>query len=155
MNDHREVRRNLLKILGSIPLTLSLGCSPEQADTADSGLQASATAGVQDLVAGVGHWPATQKNRIADFADRLLTAPGGREYFEQAASVVERIAAKLPGAMTDRDGIDLNAFTTVERELLLRFVRQFYSYLEVRNQVSGEPSFGECQTDPLFYTRLD
>lgn len=153
MNQNQKVRRDLLKILGSIPLGLTVSCSPKPPDSVDAVPPATNNSTVGVLVRSLGHWPDSDAAQAAAFTDRLITSPGGEHYTGDGASLVTAIARKLGDAATQRS-IELAAFTVDERELLLRFVQQFFSYLEIRNQISGEPVFGECQADPLFYTRL-
>ena len=153
MNQQRRVRRDLLKILGSIPVGLAVGCSPKQPDSFDSGSATADDTAVSVLVKSIGHWTEKDAAQAAAFTDRLIASPSGQFYLSEGASLVTGIAQKL-GATATSSSIDLAAFSTDEKEVLLRFIQQFYSYLEIRNQLAGEPVFGECQAAPLFYTRL-
>ena len=154
VNDHRKTRRDMLKILGSVPISFVLGCSDEQPETPAGPSATAGNSALGDVVASIGHWTENREVLAVAFADRLLLSPSGKQYLGEVASLITRIANKLPQAAKNPDSIDLAVFTSTERDLLLRFVGRFYSYLEVRNQVYEEPVFGECQADPLFYTGL-
>jgi len=153
MNKRQKVRRDLLKILGSIPVGLAVGCSPKEPDAFNARSVGTGDAAVGVLAKSVGHWTEKEATQAAAFTDRLIASPGGQFYLGEGASLVTGIAQKL-GATSASSSIDLTAFSGDEKEVLLRFIQQFYSYLEIRNQLCGEPVFGECQADPLYYTRL-
>ena len=154
MNQHKKLRRDLLKILSSIPVGLTVGCSPDQPDSIDRVSPTADDSALGVLVKSIGYWTQEDSAQATAFTARLIASPSGQYYLDEGASLVTSIIGKLPDAIIDNDRIDLSAFTGPERELLLRFIQQFYSYLEVRNEVAGEPVFGKCQADPLFYTRI-
>ncbi len=67
--------------------------------------------------------------------------------------MIKKIAARIPNNSIGLGKIDLGDFPEEERTVLIQFVQQLYSNLEIRNITTGEPVFGMCQTDNLFYTK--
>ena len=149
MSLHRDVRRWLLKVLAALPVGVVLGCGrgpDEKFDVQEA---------VQILMARLGPFPENRPEEIADLSTRYLESPAGKKLIADGSDLLLRIAGQLSRGSDQLATLNLRAFSALERQWLLDFVRQLYSFLEIRNRVCGEPIFGECQADPLFYTRLD
>lgn len=148
---HDAARRRLLKVLSALPLGLSLGRATAQEEPA--GIVALAEA-IHLLIARLGPFGPQRSAMIDDLAARFMASPpGGQLMADGGAALILRIAGQLPAAEGQLARLDLTALDEPARAWTLAFVRQLYSFLEVRNRVAGQPVFGQCLGDGREYTR--
>jgi len=148
-------RREFLKVLIALPGWFMLACNGEERQ--ESGVQIdsrSSEEAIKKLVILLGSWSASEKKEAEDFANRFIAASNNTNpHLSKSGTLIQSIAGRLSTESGNLNEIDLKKFPEEERQLLIQFVQQLYSYLELRNRICGEPKFGECQTDKIFYTR--
>jgi len=140
-------RREFIKVLMSMPVGYyAAGCAPGSDATAPDPL------GV--LVLALGPWSEGQRERAEEFTQRFLAAEQVVGlYRPDSDGAIESIAARFPdGAMAVAD-LDLTTFSAEEREFVVPFVQQLYSFIEVRFDIANEPRWGECLGERTRYTQ--
>jgi hypothetical protein len=151
-NWHPE-RRELLRLLASLPVGLAVGSDLEQEAAAEAALT-SAEESLAALIRLLGPWPDSERRVAERFARRFLEAPHAvAPYLPDAAEVGQSLARRFRGEPSALKEVDLRELPDAERELLLRLVKQLYSFIEVRFLVAGDPPYGECQSDRMLHTR--
>jgi hypothetical protein len=147
-------RRAILRFLLTLPLALFFGCKPRVQTPIVEAPAPSPEEALRRLILLVGPWDEGQRKPAEDFARRFLTAENAvSPYLPASAATVQSLAGRFPAGTMAVGEIDLATLPEEERGLLLQLTRQLYTYVEVRFYVNGEPPWGECQRDPLRYTR--
>ncbi len=147
-------RRELIKLLVSLPIGLAVGCDTEQRKSDTGAPLLSPEESLRKLVLVLGPWSTSDKEEADDFAQRFLKAGhASGQYLAEASELVQNLASRFPAETMAMDEIDLRNLPAKERELLTRLTSQLYSFIEVRFYVSNEPSWGLCQGDNTWHTR--
>lgn len=147
-------RRVILRFLLTLPLALFFGCKTRVLTPASEASAPSPEEALHRLILLVGPWDEGQRKPAEDFAHRFFATENAvSPYLPASAAVVQSLAGRFPAGAVAVGEIDLATLPEEERELLLQLTRQLYTYVEVRFFVNGEPPWGECQKDPLRYTR--
>jgi len=153
MKELLKSRRKFIKVLTALPVGIVIGCSPETQDY-NAQVLMSPEDSIKKLIIILGPWPAEEKWKAENFANRFLSAPHNTSpYLPQSSELIQNLARRFPSESASLKEIDLSKLLQEEQQLLIQFVQQLYSYLEIRNIISKEPYFGECQVDNLFYTK--
>ena len=144
-------RRNFLKFLSLLPLGFVFGCKSDSWDSDVPITQLDTQGSFKKLIVAFGPWSSDEKAKAGDFAKRFVSASGNTVPY--SGEMIKKIAGRIPDGSVGLKKIDLTIFPDDERKILVQFVQQLYSYLEVRNYTVGEPEFGLCQVDKNFYTK--
>lgn len=133
---------------------LAVGCKerrePEPSQTGQ-GATAGATPldlrqSLAALVLALGPWRAEQLGVAENLMHRYVTAERLRGY-EDAAPQIIAIASRFPAGARALGEIDLNMFSEIERQTLLRVLHDLYAIQEVRFFLAGQPPPGACMGD--------
>jgi len=144
-------RRDFLKFLSLLPIGFMFGCGSESEDGEETSEQLETEESFKKLILALGPWSSNQKAEAENFAERFVAASGNTDPYPDG--LIQKIAGRIPDRSIKLKKIDLGNFPEGERKLLIQFVQQLYSYLEIRNIITGEPVFGMCQADNLYYTK--
>ncbi len=141
-------RREFIKVMISLPLGYyAVGCAGE------SGTQAQAA--LAKLVLALGPWSDGERERAEEFVGRFLAAEQiVGLYLPESREVIENLAGRIPDGAMAVGELDLSALSREERELVVPFVQQLYSFIEVRFDISNEPRWGECLGERTRYTQV-
>jgi hypothetical protein len=143
-------RRDLLKSLVVIPAGVAAGCDSARRVTP----LLSAEDSFKKLIFAIGPWVAEEKETADNFSSRFLRLKHVRSSFlSENGETIRQLASYFPEGTMALKEVNLGDFSTDQREVLLSLIRQVYDLLEVRFYVSGEPPYGECQTDTIRHTR--
>lgn len=157
MKDCDTNRRQFLRLMLSMPMAFTIGC--------DSNLQKSSGSSViisklnpeeslKKLILLLGPWSADEGDVAQAFASRFLEAKHTvSPYLPKSSELVQSLASRFSDEPIPFEQINLQNLTTKERELLMKLVKQLYSFIEVRFIVSNEPPWGNCQVDRTRHTR--
>jgi len=143
-------RRDFLKFLSLLPIGFMFGCGSES-DREETTEQLETKESFKKLILALGPWSSNQKAEAENFAKRFVAASGNTDPYPEG--LINEIASRIPNNSIGLKKIDLGTFPKDERKLLIQFVQQLHNYLEIRNIITGEPVFGMCQTDNLYYTK--
>lgn len=148
-------RREFLKALIALPGWFVLACNGEERQETGVHIDSrSSEEAIKKLVILLGPWSASEKEEAENFANRFIAASNNTNpYLPKSGELIQSVASRLSTRSGNLNEIDLKEFPGEERQLLIQFVQQLYSYLELRNRICKEPQFGECQIDKIFYTR--
>jgi len=143
-------RRDLLKSLVVIPAGVATGC--------DSGRKAapllSAEESLKKLILAIGPWAVGDRETAENFASRFVRSRDtASSLISGSGETMRHLASCFPEGTLALKEINLDAFPADQRGVLLSLVEEVYDLLEVRFYVSGEPPYGECQTDTIRHTR--
>jgi len=151
--DHDLERRELLKLLVTLPVGLTVGCQLGGPESADRSTLLSPEESLSRLIQLLGPWPEAERRAAERFAERFLAAPHAvGPYLPGSSELVQSLAGRFPAEVFGIQEIVLEDLSPPERELLLNLVRQIYSLIEVRFHVAGEPAWGLCPEDRLRHT---
>lgn len=151
MNKLKYSRRDFLKFLSLLPIGFMFGCGSDSSDSDENGEQLETEKSFKKLILAFGPWSSNQKAEAENFAERFVAASGNTDPYPDG--LIQKIAARFPDNSIGLKKIDLGNFPEGERKLLIQFVQQLHNYLEIRNIIAGEPVFGMCQADNLYYTK--
>jgi len=147
-------RRELLKVLLTLPVGLTVGCDLGGPDSADRSPLLSPEESLTRLIQLLGPWSESERRATERFAERFLASQYAVGNFLPGSSeLIRSLAGRFPADAIGFREVDLNGLPPEERELLLTLVKQLYSFVEVRFLVSGEPPWGECPEDRLRHTQ--
>ena len=147
-------RRELIKLLISLPIGIAVGCDSEQQESAIHTPLLNPEESLKKLTLLFGPWSATHKRTAERFANRFLKAQHAvSPYLPESSELVQRLASRFPAEAIALREINVRNLPAKERELFLKLVGQLYSFIEVRFLVCNEPQYGSCQTDRMMHTR--
>ena len=147
-------RRELLKLLLTLPVGLTVGCEFGGPESADRSPLLSPEESLTRLIQLLGPWSESERRATERFAERFLTAQHAvGPFLPDSIELVQSLASWFPADAIGFREVDLNGLPQEERDLLLTLVKQLYSFVEVRFLVSGEPPWGECPEDRLRHTQ--
>jgi hypothetical protein len=150
MRKHTLHRRDLLKSLIVIPAGVASGCDSARREAP----LLSAEESLKKLLLAIGPWGAEDKEAADNFSSRFLRSEHVKSLFlAENSETVCQLASHFPQGTMALKEVNLGNFPTDQREVLLSLIKQVYDLLEVRFYVSGEPPYGECQTDTIRHTR--
>ncbi len=155
MKRHEIQRRELLRLLASLPIGLAIGCETggpvAPARVAALGPRDS----LKKLILLLGPWPAADSSAADDFARRFLAAEAvAGPYLTGSGDLLQSLAGRFPDDAMSLGEVDLGSLPPEERDLLISLAKQLYSFVEVRLLLSGDRPYGQCQGDPLRHTRV-
>jgi hypothetical protein len=136
------------RLLAFIPLAGVTGC------ISDTKSKLSPEESLKRLIFIVGPWTLEDHSIAEDFAKRFLATNYANEYLPKSVKLIESLSEQITEDTTTVKEIDLGNIPVEEQELLVTLTKQLYSFVEVRFYVSNEPSWGECQGDPKWHTRI-
>jgi hypothetical protein len=143
-------RRDFLKFLSLLPVGFMFGCKGDS-DREEITERLETKESFKKLILALGPWSSNQKVEAENFAERFVAASGNTDPYP--VGLINKIATRIPDNSIRLKKIDLGNFPKDERKLLIQFVQQLHNFLEIRNIITGEPVFGMCQTDNVFYTK--
>ena len=139
-------RREFIKVLMSLPLGYAVGCAVESGTTPQESLG--------KLVLALGPWSDGDRERAEEFAARFVAAEHlVGLYLPESRGAIESLARRFADGALAVGELDLAALSTEEREFAVPFVKQLYSLIEVRFDISNEPRWGECLGERTRYTQ--
>ena len=135
------------KVIAFIPLVGVVSCISE----AKSKL--SPQESLKRLIYIVGPWTLEDHSIAEDFAKRFLATDYANEYLPKSVNLIQSLSKQLSKESAAVKEIDLN-LPIEEQELLITFTQHLYSFVEIRFYASNEPTWGECQGNPKWHTRI-
>jgi len=100
----------------------------------------------------LGPWTAADKEEAEDFASRFLKSKYNvGAYLPQSSKLIQNLASHFPEQTIAAKEIDLRKLPSREKGLLLKLVRQLYSFVEVRFYVSNQSPWGDCLGDGTWW----
>lgn len=146
-------RRELLRLLVTLPVGLTVGCKLGGPESAAISSVVSPEESLSRLIQVLGPWPEAERRAAERFAERFLAAPHAvAPFLPDSGELLQSLAARFPTEALSVEEIDLEEMPPEKRELLQNLARQLYSLVEVRFHVAGEPPWGECPEDRLRHT---
>ncbi len=146
-------RREVLRLLLSLPVGMTVGCDLESRESANRTSLPSPEESLTRLIQMLGPWSGEEEKAAERFGERYLAAQHAVGTFLPGSSeLIRSLASRFPADAIGFREVDLNGLALEERELLVTLVKQLYSFIEVRFVVSGEPPWGECPEDRLRHT---
>ena len=136
------------RLLAFIPLTGVIGC------LSDAKLKLSPEESLKRLIYIFGPWTLEDHSIAEDFAIRFLATNYANEYLPKSVNLIQSLYKQIPEKTSSVKEIDLGNIPVEEQELLITLTKQLYSFVEVRFYVSNEPSWGVCQGNPKWHTRI-
>ena len=136
------------KLLAFIPLAGVIGC------ISDTKSILSPKESLKRLIYIFGPWTFEDHSIAEDFAKRFLVTDYAKEYLPKSVSLIQSLSRQISKKTTEVKEIDLSNLPEEEQELLVTLTKQLYSFVEIRFYVSNEPSWGHCQGDPKWHTRI-
>lgn len=136
------------RLLAFMPLTGVIGC------ISDAKLKLSPEESLKRLIYIFGPWTLEDHSIAEDFAKRFLATNYANEYLPKSVNLIQNLYKQIPEKTSSVKEIDLGNIPVEEQELLITLTKQLYSFVEVRFYVSNEPSWGVCQGDPKWHTRI-
>jgi hypothetical protein len=154
MKDHVPGRRKFLKIMILLPMAFVIEVNPLLYNAVAYAATLSPRESLRKLVLLIGPWSAGEKKVAEDFGRRFIASEHAvGQYLPESSKLVQSLASRFSAETLGAEEIDLRKLPTEEQELLMKLVKQLYSFVEVRFQVNKEPEWGECQTDTARHTR--
>jgi hypothetical protein len=154
MKRHEIERRELLRLLASLPIGLAIGCGTGESIAPARGAPLSPRDSLRKLVLLLGPWSDTDRGAADDFVRRFLAAePVADPYLTGSAALLQSLASRFPDGTMALQEVDLGSLPPEDRDLLIALAKQLYSFVEVRFLLSGDRPYGQCQGDPLRHTR--
>lgn len=136
------------KLLAFIPFVSVVGCIPDQ----DSKL--SPEDSLKRLIYIIGPWTIEENLIAEDFATRFLKTDHAKQYLPTSVELIQSLSKQIIEETKAIKEVDLKNLTKEEQEVLINLSKQIYSFVEVRFYVSSEPSWGECQGNSMWHTRI-
>lgn len=136
------------RLLAFIPLTGVIGC------ISNDKLKLSPEESLKRLIYIFGPWTLEDHSIAEDFAKRFLATNYANEYLPKSVNLIEGLHKQISEKTSSVKEIDLGKIPVEEQELLITLTKQLYSFVEVRFYVSNELSWGVCQGDPKWHTRI-
>ena len=134
------------KLLAFIPLAGVVSCVGESKLSAEESLKR--------LIYIVGPWTLEDQSIAEDFTNRFLITDFAKEYLPKSVDLIQSLSKQISKETTNVKEIDLGGIAIEEQELLITLSKHLDSFVEVRFYVSGEPSWGVCQGNPKWHTRI-
>jgi hypothetical protein len=136
------------RILAFIPIAGVIGCLSE----ADS--KKAAEESLKVLIYIVGPWTLDDQSIAEDFAERFLATDYANQHLSKSVDLVKSLSKQIQKKPAVVKEIDLNNLPEDEKESLVTLTKQLYSLVEIRFYVSNEPTWGACQGNPKWHTRI-
>ncbi len=136
------------RLIAFIPFAGVIGCLSET----DS--KEGAEESLKRLIYIVGPWTLEDQSIAEDFAKRFLATDYAKQYLSKSVNLVKSLSKQIPKEPAVVSEIDLNNLPKEEQELLITLTQQLYSFVEIRFYTSNEPSWGECQGNSRWHTRI-
>lgn len=136
------------RLLAFIPLTGVIGC------ISNDKLKLSPEESLKRLIYIFGPWTLEDHSIAEDFGKRFLATNYANEYLPKSVNLIESLHKQISEKTSSVKEIDLGKIPVEEQELLITLTKQLYSFVEVRFYVSNELSWGVCQGDPKWHTRI-
>jgi hypothetical protein len=145
MKDYDPDRRQFLIVITSLPVVLVIGCGSEITQPVARAPLLSPEKSLKKLISLLGPWQNTDKEDAEDFARRFLKAKYlVSDYLPKSDKLIQNLASRFPTDTMAIKEVNLGNLPVKEQELLLRIVKQLYSFIEVRFFVSNETPWGVC-----------
>jgi hypothetical protein len=154
MKDYDPKRRQILRILLCLPTGFMIGWDSERRTSCAHPRPPTPAESLKRLILLLGPWSSADRKKAEDFAERFLKAKQvARPYLSSSGNGLQTLATRFPSNKMAIQKIDLRNLPPKEQQLLMRLVRQLYSFTEVRFYIRNEPPWGECQDDTTRHTR--
>ena len=105
-------------------------------------------------VAGIFYTKALEIGDIIILEENILTWYNKTIDLSSYTSELGDYTIKFEGHVGVVEDINLKKIPKEEHELLIVLGKQLYSFVEMRFYVSNEPSWGECQGNSMWQTRI-
>jgi len=136
------------KLLAFIPIVSFVGCISDQ----DSKL--SPEDSLKRLIYIIGPWTIEENLISENFAKRFLKTDHAKQHLPTSVKLIQSLSKQIIEETQAVKEVKLDNLTKEEQEVLINLSKQIYSFVEVRFYVSSEPSWGECQGNSLWHTRI-
>ena len=147
-------RRTFLKIFLSVPAAYITGCFSGSKYKSQTPTSTSPKESLAKLVMVLGPWTPGNKEQARSFADRFMNSESAvAPYLPSSGGALQSLANRFPDDALGVKEIDLKDLPEEERQLLMTLTKQIYTYVEIRFLISGEPQWGNCQSDISGYTQ--
>jgi len=134
------------KLLAFIPLASAMGC------VLDSNLDPEDS--LKKLIYIVGPWTIEDNLIAEDFAKRFLKTDYVNQYLSKSVTLIQSLYKQISEKTMTIKEIDLDNIPKEEKEILINLSKQLYNFVEVRFYVSNEPTWGQCQGNSKWHTRI-
>ena len=154
MSTYESDRRRLLRVLLSLPVGYTAGCSNVTDNSLSGPAELSPEESLSALILLLGPWP-DPAGRVGErFVERFLAAPHlVGKFLPDSSGVVQRVARRFGDVPTPLMEVDLLPLAADEHTLLVKLARELYSLTEIQRLAANQPPYGECQTDGTWHTR--
>ncbi|MCP4261734.1 MAG: hypothetical protein GY774_30165, partial [Planctomycetes bacterium] len=133
MKDCDDKRRQFLQLMMSLPVGFVIGCDLRRDRSTAKAPLLSPEEALRKLILLVGPWSTTEKEKAEDFARRFLKAKHTVvPYLPKSSKLVQNLASRFSAETMSLKEINLGNLPAEERELLMKLIRQLYSFIEVR-----------------------
>ncbi len=136
------------KLLAFIPFAGILGC------ISDSVSKLSPEDSLKRIIYIIGPWIVEDHLIAEDFAKRFLNTDYAIQYLPKSVGLFQSLSKQIIEKPITVKEINLDEITKKEQEVLINLSKQLYSLVEVRFYASNEPSWGQCQGNLKWHTRI-
>jgi len=136
------------RALAFLPIAGTVGCF----SNTDSKLNSEDA--LKRLIYIVGPWTVADKLIAENFAERFLKAGHSDPYLPKSVNLIQSLLKEISEVTFADKEISLDNIPEEEQEALLNLTKQIYSFVEVRFYVSNEPTWGQCQENSIWHTKI-
>lgn len=136
------------KLLAFIPFAGVISC------VSDDKSKLSHEDALKKLIFILGPW-SLEDNLIAeDFVKRFLNTGYASLYLPKSVDLIQSLSEQITEKSMIVKEINLDKLTDEEQGILIDLSKQLYSFIEIRFYASNEPSWGNCQGNAKWHTRI-
>ncbi len=136
------------RLLAFSPFAGTIGC------ISDTVSELSPEDSLKKLIYIIGPWTVGDHLIAEDFAKRFLKTNHADQYLSKSAKLIQSLSKQISEEAIAVKEIDLDDIPKEDMEILINLSKQLYSFVEVRFYVSNEPSWGQCQGNAMWHTRI-
>ena len=136
------------RLLAFLPLAGVAGCLTNPAS------KLSPEDALKRLIYIVGPWPLAEVATAENFAKRFLKTSFADQYLSKSVQLVQSLAKQLSEESIAVKEIKLDDIPEEEQEILLNLTKQLYNFVEIRFYVTNQPSWGQCQNNSRWHTKI-
>lgn len=136
------------RALAFLPIAGAVGCF------SNTDVKLNSEDALKRLIYIVGPWTVADKLTAENFAKRFLKSGHAEPYLPKAVKLIESLIKQISEVTFAVKEISLDTIPEEEQQALLNLTKQLYSFVEVRFYVSNEPTWGECQENSKWHTKI-
>ena len=136
------------KLIAFLPFMTAAGCLP------DKKINLSSEDSLKRLIYIIGPWTIDDNLIAKDFAKRFLKTNFAKQYLSKSVSLIESLSRQFDKETIAVKEIHLIEIPETQKKMLLNLSKQLYSFVEIRFYASNEPTWGECQGNSIWHTRI-